>query len=508
FYILMLLCYVAFVVMASYFDVTRATPLLVISGLFVFCCAYWMTKTKCSASIGKTCLPLISKFTKRLSVIKWFVQLLAYVLAIAGVVAYLLLYVGTDPNQYSSLAGLCVFLLLLWLFSKHPTKVNPRPVLLGLQLQFLVALLVLRTSWGLEAFNFLGGRLQKFLAYTHVGSKFVFGLHYEEHLFAFKVMPVVIMFCATISALYYLGIMQAIIGKIAWLMQKTLQTSATESLVAAGNIFIGQTEAPILVRPFINDMTKSELHAMMTAGYATIAGSVLAAYILFGVSAQHLICASVMNAPMSLAVSKLFYPETEKSKTFDKNVSLNKSSDRSLLESISSGVSQSLPLVANIVGNLIAFLALLAFINAVVSWFGAMVDHPEWTFQLLCGYIFMPFAYLMGVDSKDCLKFGELLGMKTFLNEFVAYEELSRLINARKSCTDSGLGHLSPRSEVIATYALCGFSNLSSVGVQIGGIGALAPSRRADVAQLAVRALVAGTTVCFITACIAGWSFI
>lgn len=286
-------------------------------------------------------------------------------------------------------------------------------------------------------------------------------------------------------------------------MQITMKTSGVESLNAAGNIFIGQTEAPLMIRPFLEHVTMSELHAIMTGGFATIAGSVLAAYIEYGVSASHLLSASVMSAPAALAISKLMYPETEIPETLnEENIELPKGNERNVIEAAAKGASTAIALVANIAANLIAFLAFLAFFNGVLSWLGSMVGKPELSFEYICSYVLRPVAFIMGVPWEDSDVVAELLGVKTFLNEFVAYTRLATIIENRTKMT--GLRTISVRSEIIATYALCGFANFSSIGIQIGGLAPLAPSRRQDLATVAVRALVAGTIACFMTACIAG----
>jgi pyrimidine nucleoside transport protein len=321
-------------------------------------------------------------------------------------------------------------------------------------------------------------------------------------------------------------------------MQITMQTTAGESMTAASNIFIGQTEAPLLIRPLLPDMTKSEIHAVMTGGYATIAGGVMAAYILFGVPANHLLSASVMSAPAALAVSKLFHPETEKSRTTAGDVKkLSTGTEVNVIEAAANGASNAVALVGNIAANLIAFLALLEFINATLTWFGQRVGIQRLTFQMICSYVLWPFALVMGVDVDDCRKVAQLIGTKTFLNEFVAYQELGGLIDNRKSFdnhvanngtwfwsgddviltsllggADNGTtvldnGVISDRSVLISTYALCGFSNFGSIGIQIGSMSAIAPSRRTDISTVAVRAMIAGNVACFLTACIAGLFF-
>ena len=279
-------------------------------------------------------------------------------------------------------------------------------------------------------------------------------------------------------------------------------TSPAESFNAAGNIFIGQTEAPLLIRPFLEGMTESELHAVMTGGFATIAGSVLATYIHFGVSAHHLLTASVMSAPAALAMSKLMCPEVEEPAVKKvEDIKVEKTDEKNILEAIAVGAAMSIGLVANIAVMLIAFLSLLKCANSVLGWFGSMVGEPAFSFEYICSYLFMPFAYIMGVSWDDSFKVAELLGVKTFLNEFVAYDRFSVFIkNKAKGTGDT----LSSRSEVITTYALCGFANFGSMGIQLGGIGCLAPGKKKVLAKHVLRALVAGTLACFMTACIAG----
>ncbi|PIK55340.1 putative solute carrier family 28 member 3 isoform X3 [Apostichopus japonicus] len=408
-----------------------------------------------------------------------------------------------NPEQLISAGGLLVFILITYVFSKHPRHVKWRPVIWGLVLQFLLGILILRTQLGFQVFEWLGNVTRSFLEFSDAGAKFVFGKDtFMDHFFAFKVLPVVIYFSAAISVFYHWGIMQVVISKIAWLMQNTMRTTASESLNAAGNIFIGQTEAPLLIRPLLKDMTKSELHAVMTGGFATIAGSVLGAYISFGISPSHLLSASVMSAPAALAISKLFYPETKKSKTKNiEDIELPKGEHRNVIEAASYGAYTAVPLALNIAGNLIAFLALLALLNGILGYLGGLAGVPELSFEFICSYVFMPIAFMMGVEPKDCRIVAELVGAKTFINEFYAYEKLSEYIENRVSGTGP---QLSIRSEVIATYALCGFANIGSIGIQLGGLIPLAPTRKGDLADIAIRALIAGSVACFMTACVAG----
>uniref|UniRef100_A0A3Q3DXN3 Solute carrier family 28 member 1 n=1 Tax=Hippocampus comes TaxID=109280 RepID=A0A3Q3DXN3_HIPCM len=368
------------------------------------------------------------------------------VIVVVLLALWLVLDTSQRPEQLISFGGVCMFILLTYLCSAHRTTVSWRPVFWGLGLQFCIGLFVIRTEPGLIAFQWLGRQVQIFLDYTKAGSSFVFG-NLVNGIFAFQAMPIVVFFSSIMSVLYYLGLMQWLILKISWIMQITMGTSPTETLSVAGNIFIGQTEAPLLIRPYLKDMTKSEIHAVMTGGFATIAGSVMGAFISFGIDASSLISASVMAAPCALAFSKLSFPETEESPFKpEETVKVACGCERNILEAASSGASASITLVANIAANLIAFLAILAFINEALSWLGGMVGYPEVTFQV--------------------------------------------------------------RSEIISTYALCGFANFSSLGVMIGGLASICPSRRTDVSVLVLRSLITATCVSLVNACIAGILFV
>ncbi|CAB3989736.1 Solute carrier family 28 member 3 [Paramuricea clavata] len=470
-------------------------------GIFVWFCLTWMVvREHCGAEIHNWLIqPVADWVDNHWKYLKWVV----YAVLIIAIIVFLAIDTRKKPIRFLSLFGLVAYIFIAYIFSKHRSKIVWRPVIWGLALQLIFGLLILRTSVGNKIFEVMGDQINIFLDYSDAGSIFVFGDSFKAHFFAFKVLPVIIFFSSAISVLYYLRIMPVVITKIAWLMHVTMKTSGSESLNAAGNIFVGQTEAPLMVRPFLQTMTMSELHAVMTGGFATIAGGVLAAYISFGVNPSHILSASVMSAPAALAISKLMYPETEESETkTSDDIDIPRMTEVNVIEAAASGASNAIPLVANIAANLIAFLAFLAFIDAILSYVGSMVDHPELSFKFICSWILRPFAFIMGVDWEDCGIVGELLGIKTFANEFIAYLDLSEYIKNAKE--DNGGRTISERSQIIATYALCGFSNFSSIGIQIGGLGPLAPNRKSDLATLAMRALLAGTLACFMTACVAG----
>jgi CNT family concentrative nucleoside transporter len=406
-----------------------------------------------------------------------------------------------------SLLGLLVFTGVAYLCSVNRKAVRWPPVLWGVALQLFFALFILRTPIGLQIFQTLGNVVTGFLDFSDAGAEFVFGERFKDFFFAFKVLPTIIFFSAFISLMYHYGVLQRIVRWLAWGMMRTMGTSGSESLSCAANIFVGQTEAPLLIKPYVSSATQSELHAIMTSGFATIAGGVMAAYISFGVPAEHLIAASVMSAPAALAISKLLYPETEESPTRgDVKLKVERTSVNAI-DAVSNGAIDGLKLVLNVTAMLIAFLALLAMFNALLGWIGGLVELPQLSLEWIMAYLLAPIAWLMGVPWTDCGQVGILLGKKTILNEFIAYLDLKTLIdNAKQVGTSTGqdLPVISQRAIIITTYALCGFSNIGSIGIQIGGIGGIAPDRQQDLARLGVRAMIGGTLACFMTAAIAG----
>ncbi|CAH2273195.1 sodium nucleoside cotransporter 1 [Pelobates cultripes] len=497
--------FLAFLIAACILNFQRALALLVITCVVFFFVCYDLLKKLLGEKIAKFLSPLAKFFKKHRRWIKWIFSLLV----LAGLIAWLVLDTSKRPEQLISFAGVCMFVILLFIVSKHHRAVSWRAVFWGIGLEFALGLFIIRTEPGYQAFKFLGEQIQIFLNYTTAGSQFVFGEELIKNVFAFQALPIVVFFSCVMSVLYYIGIMQYVIVKISWLMQVTMGTTATETLSVAGNIFVGQTEAPLLIRPYLPQMTKSEIHAVMTGGFATIAGSVMGAYISFGIDPSSLIAASVMAAPCALALSKLVYPETEESKfKSEEGVILEKGEERNLLEAASNGASASVGLVANIAANLIAFIALLQFVNAAFSWLGGMVNYPELTLQLILSYIFMPIAFMMGVDWNEADMVGELLGTKIILNEFVAYQRLAEYKSLRltgvEEFIDGQKQWISERAEVISTFALCGFANVSSIGIMLGGLSTIAMDRKSDLAKVVLRALMTGACVSFVNAAIAG----
>ena len=396
-----------------------------------------------------------------------------------------------------SLLGLIAFLGIGYLCSNNRKLIPWHTVLWGVALQLILGVFILKTKIGLTVFQFLGEIIGQFLNFSDQGAKLVFGDGFEEHFIAFKILPTIIFFSAFISLLYHYKILPRIVSMMGWVMMRTMKTSGAESLSCAANIFVGLTEAPLMIKPYVSQLTQSELHSVMTGGFATIAGGVMAAYIAFGIPAEHLLSASVMSAPAALAVSKLFYPETAKPQTKGKIETLPESTYVNGIDAIATGTIDGLKLALNVGAMLIAFLGLLAFLNALLVVLGNFIGLPSLSLEWIFAYLMFPIAWLMGIPLADCHNVAILLGKKLIFNEFLAYLDLKELISG-------DIPTISERAKIIATYALCGFSNLGSIGIQLGGISAIAPSRQKDLARLSVRALVAGSIACFMTACVAG----
>ncbi len=394
-----------------------------------------------------------------------------------------------------------VLLSIAYLFSQNRKAIQWKIVGWGLFLQLLFGLLVLKLNFGQKALSVVAAGVTQLIGFADAGGGFVFGWIVEDpdkFVFAFKVLPIVIFISSFFTCLYYLGIMQLIVLGMAKLMTRFMGVSGAESLAAAANVFMGQTEAPIIIAPYIPKMTYSELMALMTGGMATVSGAILGGYIGLGISAEYLITASVMAAPASLLMAKMIIPETEVSNTAGKVTLKIERTDTNLIEAAARGASQGMTLAINIAAMLIAFIAIIYLVNGCFAWVGrvttleASLGQPL-SLELIFGYLLSPVAFIMGVPWEDVTKVGQLIGVKVVLNEFVAYGQLATL----KS-------QMLPKSELIATFALCGFANFSSVGIQIGGIGGLAPNRKADLARLGLRAVLAGSLASFMTATLAG----
>ena len=408
--------------------------------------------------------------------------------------------------RVQSFVGLLVILLIAYVASTNRRAIHVRTVAWGLALQVVFALVVLKTAVGQHTFTLLGQVVNRLLDFSSAGSSFVFGALGDKAVwprivtgalgpegarygvvFAFQVLPTIVFVAALFAILYYFGVMQAVVRFFAWGMNKVMKASGAESLNTAASIFMGQTEAPLTVRPYLPEMTMSELMTVMTAGMAHISGGIMAAYVLFGIEAKHLLTAVIMTAPGTIMMAKLFVPETDEPKTMGTIRLEVRSSDVNVIDAAGRGTTEGLHLALNVAAMLVSFLALIALVNALLGIVGLSL-------QQIFGWVFAPVAWAMGVPWRDSAIVGNLLGTRMVLNEFVAFAQLGPLKDT-----------LDPRSFTIATFALCGFANFSSIGIQIGGIGALAPGRRHDLARLGLRAMFAGTLANFMTATIAGF---
>ena len=405
-------------------------------------------------------------------------------------------------GRFTGTLGLLTMLGLAYAFSTNRRAIRLKTVVWGLGLQLAFAVCVLRIGAGQRLFQKAGDAVSRLLSYSYAGSQFVFGDLGKQgsHLgfyFAFQVLPTIIFICAFFAVLYHFGVMQFIIKIAAWVMTRVMGASGAESLNIAASIFMGQTEAPVTIRPFLPDLTRSELMTVMTSGMAHVSGGIMAAYIAFGIEPKHLLSAVIMTAPGTLLMAKMLVPETEESKTAGRVVmpeSEEKSEkEENLLGAVARGTTDGLHMALNIAAMLIAFLALIALADGIMggihqwlAWFPSSLEN-------IFGVVFAPVAWVIGVPWHDCGVIGTLLGTRMVLNELVAFSMLGPMKAA-----------LDPRSFTIATFALCGFANLSSIGIQIGGIGALAPNKKSELARLGIRAMLAGTMANLMSASIAG----
>lgn len=401
--------------------------------------------------------------------------------------------------RFMSVFGLLLMILVGYLFSTNRKAINWRTVISGILIQITLGLIILKLPWGRQLFELAKDLFTGILAYTNEGSKFVFGSLTDGSkigfVFATMVLPTIIFMSSLMSVLYHLGIMQIVINFVAKVMVKLMGTSGAESLSCAANIFAGQTEAPLVVKPYIDKMTKSELLAMMTGGMATVAGGVLAAYVGFGINAGHLLSASVMAAPAALVLAKIFIPEEEESQTKGiVKIQLEKTHSN-IIDAAAAGAGEGMKLAVNVGAMLLAFIALIALVNGMLGWGTGLFGLEGITLERISGWMFAPVAFLIGIPMDDCINFGTLLGKKIMINEFVAYLDLKTMIEAQS---------MSPRAITMATYALCGFANFSSIAIQVGGIGTIAPTRRSDLAKLGLKCLAGGMMAGLMTASIAG----
>lgn len=424
--------------------------------------------------------------------------------------------------RLTSFLGLFVMIGIAWLLSSHKKQVSGRILGGALLLQFSFAGFILWTPPGLEhplgkwmsdGVSFFFEHLQESV---QAGSGFLFGIYPLAsdppfpppvvllRSFAFGVLPTIVVFSSLMSVLYYFGVMQLIVSAMARLMQKTLGVSGAESLSSAANVFVGHTEAPLVIRPYISGMTLSELNAVMVGGFGTISGGLLAAYAGMGIDAGHLVTASVISAPAALLIAKVMQPEIDTPQTLGRVKIEVPKRGVNVIEAAAIGATDGMKLAMNVAAMLLAFLALLALLDALIGGAGWALGFrdpngvPSWSLARALGFAFAPIAWVMGIESGDCLRAGELLGLKTMANEFIAYQRLGQWLGPESNVS------LSPRSVTILTYALSGFANLGAIGIQIGGIGPLAPERQPDLARLGLRAMFGGALACGMTACIAG----
>ena len=394
--------------------------------------------------------------------------------------------------------GVIVLLGIAFAMSNNRSAISWKLVIWGLSLQFIFAIIILKSPIGIPFFSTIDIFIKNLLSFSDAGSDFLFKSFSNNIVegplmnFAFRILPTLIFFSSLITVLYHLGVMQFLVKNTARIMQKTMGTSGSETLCISGNIFVGQTEAPLLVQPFVSTMTNSELTAVMIGGFATVAGGVMAMYVSMlgdvpGI-AGHLLAASIMSAPAALVVAKIIYPETEESKTKGDLVISIENNDDNVMEALSRGATNGMKLAANVAAMLIAFVAMIAMINALLGIFG-------FSLEKILGLIFSPLAWTMGVPWNEANLVGSLMGKKLVLTELIAYGDLSSSISNNL---------LSERSAIISSYALCGFANFASIGIQLGGIGGIAPERRKDISKLGVKTMFGGALASWLTATIAG----
>ena len=406
-------------------------------------------------------------------------------------------------ERFIGILGIIAILGIAYIMSNNKKNIDLRIIVWGLGLQILFGIFILVTPFGKPIFSWFDKLIKKLLSFSNDGSEFLFAsfidgkMHPAVINFAFSVLPTVIFFSALMAVLYHIGLMQKIIRFVALVMQKTMKTSGPETTSISANIFVGQTEAPLVIKPFVSKMTKSELMAVMTGGFATVAGGVMAIYVgmledIPGI-AGHLMAASIMSAPAALVIAKIMYPETEKinndEEVTELSSNLNEPVEGNVLESLGNGATDGLKLAANIAAMLIAFVALISLSNHILSIFSTSLED-------IFGYIFMPLAFLMGAPWSESHILGSLLGQKIVLTELIAYMNLSEI--------QAGANPISDKTAILASYALCGFANFASIGIQLGGIGSIAPERKKDLAKLVTKAMFGGALASWLTATIAG----
>lgn len=424
--------------------------------------------------------------------LKWF----AYVTPAAAFLSFVVYDSYPNFKRLTPLAGIAAFILGGYIFSKHPNHIKWSIIYRGIMLQFIIALLTVRWTTGRAILWCIGEKVDQFLRYGYKGAAFVYGdeIVYKMTTIAFQSLSIMFFFGFLVEILFHYKILQRVFFTWGWALHKIVGTTAIESVNSCASVFLGMTEAPLLIRPYMKDLTLSELQSVMLGGLATVAGSIMAAYISFGVNASYLINASIMSAPAALSYSKLLYPETEVSKTKSENLKVdNTVSEGNVIAAACRGAVSCIYVVQSTIANLIAIISFVAFVNGLLSWLGLLVGVENFTLDVIFSKFFYPVALLIGVDFDQCEQVSKLIALKITINEFTAYRELGRL---------KQLGKLTPRSEFIATYALCSFANFGSVGCTMAILCSLCPEQKDNFSKLAIRALIGGTVTCFITASI------
>ncbi|CAH0390872.1 unnamed protein product [Bemisia tabaci] len=444
-------------------------------------------------------LPFLSNIgrLKHSCVIFRYIKLSCWVAITISLTIFIIVDTASDRRRLISLAGLFFFIFIGFIFSKHPGHVKWGPVVVGIYIQLLMGLLVIRWNLGRNIIECVGHQIEAFLEFANVGAEFVYGkqLIRTAPVFAFQALCSVYFLNFISQILFYYGWMQKICLIFGVFLKSILDTTVVESVYTCASVFLGMNEAPLLVTPYLKYLTVSEIHAVMTGGFATVAGSVFAAYISVGVDPAHIVTASIMSAPAALSYAKLIYPETEHSTTAVDNIADVKSDESNVIEAACKGAAAGIELVLRIVATVLCFVAFATFVNGCLGWLGLLVGVEGLSMGSILGTMFIPVALIMGVDPAQSYEVAQLIGIKTSLNEFIAYEKLGELKRENR---------LSARSEAIATFALCGFSNPAAMGGLIGTLSTLCPEQTQNVTKVAFRAVIAGSITCFITACVAG----
>ncbi|XP_971690.2 solute carrier family 28 member 3 [Tribolium castaneum] len=416
---------------------------------------------------------------------------------LAAILAFIVYDCRDDFTRLMPLTGLVIFFIIGFLFSPAKKQIPWPTVISGLIAQFVLGLLMIRWETGRNIFSCVGDRVDTFLHYAVNASAFVYSeeLVLTKAIFAFNALAAIYLMNFCINILYYYGIMQSIVLELGKILQFVLGTPICESVNSAANIFLGMSESPFLLKPYLDHLTDSEIHSIMTSGFASVSGTVLAAYISFGASPAHLVTSCVMSAPAALCYSKLMYPETEEVTVTQENIKTMKMKFGSVLDAATKGANEASQVVIGIIANLISFISFVYFINGVLGWLGTLVgfiaEDEIWSLELILGKILIPLSYTMGVEWADCEKVAQLIGMKTILNEFIAFQKMQTM-------------DLSDKSRIIATYSICGFANPGSIGTMLSTLTIFMPRKKHSVTKLVFRAFIGGSFACFMTACIAG----